>query len=70
MKRSIGHVASRSSLFSVAVLSSSFNKSFLLIVSPSFSFKLVRFRCGSFPVVQSSLFSVAVLSANFNKSFL
>ena len=66
----LGHVASRSSLFSIAVLSSSFNKSFLLIASPSFSFKLVRFRCGSFPVVPSLLFFVAALSASFNKSFL
>ena len=56
--------------FFLAALSSSFNKSFLLIASPSFSFKLVRFRCGSFPVVPSLLFFVAALSANFNKSFL
>ena len=51
-------MASRSSLFSVAALSSSFNKYFLLIASPSFSFKLVGFRCGSFPVVPSLFFSL------------
>ena len=58
------------SFFFVAALSSSFNKSFLLIASPSFLLALVRFRCGSFPVVPSLFFSVAALSSSFNKSFL
>ena len=56
--------------FFVAALSASFNKSFLLIASPSFSFQLVRFRCGSFPVVPRLFFFVAALSSSFNKSFL
>ena len=57
-------------LFFVAALSASFNKSFLLIAS-AFSFQLVRFRCGSFPVVPSLFFFfVAALSSSFNKSFL
>ena len=43
---------------------------FLLITSPSSSFKLGRFRCGSFPVVPSLFFFVAALSASFHKSFL
>ena len=52
-------------------MAASFNKSFLLIASPSFLFELVRFRRGSFPVVPSLLFFfVASLSASFNKSFL
>ena len=56
--------------FFVIALSSSFNKSSLLIASPSFSFKFVCFRRGSFPVVPNFLFFVAALSASFNKSFL
>ena len=52
------------------LMAASFNKSFLLISTPSFLFELVRFRCGSFPVVPSLLFFVAALSASFNKSFL
>ena len=50
-------------------LAPSFNKSFLLISTPSFLFELVHFRCGSFPVVPSLLFFVAALSASFSKSF-
>ena len=45
----LGQVASRSSLFFVAALSSSFNKSFLLIASSSFSLELVRLSLWVFP---------------------
>ena len=48
-------------LFSVAALSSSFHKSFLLIASPSFSCEPVRFHCGSFPVVSSLFFRFRVV---------
>ena len=47
-------------LFFVAALSASFNKSLLLIASPSFSLELVRFRCGSFPVVPRLFFFVGL----------
>ena len=69
MKRSRSCGFSKLSFFRCSVVLL-FNKSFLLIASPSFLLELVCFRRGSFPVVLSLFFSVAALSSSFNKSFL
>ena len=61
MKRSRSCGFSKLPGFLVAALSSSFNKSFLLIASPSFSFKLVRFVVGLSLSFQDSFFRCSVV---------